>query len=142
MKNTITALIHNIATPLDAMAKAVERMADGHLDQMVQAPTGDEISKLSESINDLAINLQEILLHVWSHTEHSMTLINNITESIHSQSENRVSPEVREELEALRKGMEDMQTMVKAFEFYHIEIDKGKIVANENNGMGEERRMS
>lgn len=142
MKNTIITLIRNIAVPLDAMAKAVERMADGHLDQMVHVSTGDEIRKLSESINDLAINLQEILLHVWSHTEHSMTLINSITESIYFQSENRVSTGVREELEALRRGMEDMQTMVKAFEFYHIQIDEGKIVVNENNEKGEGRKIS
>jgi methyl-accepting chemotaxis protein len=53
----------NFVKPVDKMAKGVQRMAGGHLNELIQVSSDNEIGKIGELINDLAINMQEILLN-------------------------------------------------------------------------------
>jgi methyl-accepting chemotaxis protein len=119
--------------PLDKLGKTVYQMTRGHLDEMVTISPNGEINKIGELVNDLAINLQEILLHVWSHTSQDILLLDRIVKILGSQTRgNDLPPEIRDDLKSVYKDIEDMQSMVKAFDYYHVRLEKEKIVSDDN----------
>ncbi len=118
--------------PLDNMGKTVYQMNQGHLDEMVSVCANSEINKIGELINDLAINLQEILLHVWSHTGQDRILLDRIVKVCCTKSGgNGIPEEIKDDLRIVRQDIEDMQNMVKAFDYYNVRIEKEKIIAGE-----------
>jgi hypothetical protein len=120
--------------PLDNMGKTVHQMTKGHLDEMVSVCANNEINKIGELINDLAINLQEILLHVWSHTGQDIVLLDRIVEVCGTKSGgNGILEEIKDDLRIVRQDIEDMQNMVKAFDYYNIRFEKEKIIAGEKH---------
>ncbi|QTA92619.1 HAMP domain-containing protein [Desulfonema magnum] len=133
---TMFFFIRNIMKPLDDMAKAAKKMADGRLDEIIPVRTHDEIGKIGERINDLAMNLQEILLHIWSHTTCSKAILDQIDEIIRSQKSrptedcsSGIPLQLQEDVQSVRENIEDMQDMVQSFDaFYDIRLKDGKIV--------------
>ncbi len=126
----------NFMRPVDEIGKAVYMMANGHLDAMVPVCSGGEIGKMGGLINDLAINLQEILLHVWNHTGQDIVLLNRIVKVCRSQSEaNGMPAEIEDDLKLVRQDIEDMQSMVKAFDYYNVQFEEEKIIAAEKHNV-------
>jgi hypothetical protein len=122
----------SIAKPLDELGKVAFQMVNGRLNELVPVRTNDEIGKIGELINDLAINLQEILLHVWNHTGQDIVLLDRIGRIVNSQpGGNGMPPEIREDFRFVRQDIEDMQTMVKAFDFYRVRLDQTKVMKND-----------
>ena len=63
---------------------ATRLMTDGRLDQPVQIATRDEIGRIGELINDLAINTQEVLLYFWNHTQENRELIDRLEKKVYA----------------------------------------------------------
>lgn len=125
---TMFVFIRNIVEPLDAMGKSVKRIAEGHLDETVPIRCDDEIGKIGVLINDLSVNLQEVLLHVWNHTRQDLVLLDHMAEIIHAQPYDIFPRKVKEEFDFVRKDIEEMQEIVKAFEYYHIRFEGDKLI--------------
>ncbi len=122
----------NFVKPVDKMAKGVRRMAGGHLDKLIQVSSDNEIGKIGELINDLAINMQEILLHVWNHTGQDIVLLDRIVKGCATKSGgNGIPEEIKDDLKIVRQDIENMQNMVKAFDYYNVRFEKEKIIAEE-----------
>jgi methyl-accepting chemotaxis protein len=130
---TMILFIRNIVEPLDMMAKAAARIADGHLNETVPIRNNDEIGEIGELINDLAINLQEILLHTWNSADQNITLLDNMYTIICAQKESCKSRQLEEDIEFVRQDIESLKEMVKAFDFYNVELSDGKVMAAENS---------
>lgn len=130
---TMVVFTRNIVEPLDLIGKAAKKIAEGHLDETVLVRNQDEIGNIGELINDLAANLQEILLHVWNHTGDDIVLLDHICEEINAGPDNGLSPEIKQELAFVRQDIEDMQNMVKAFDYYNISLDNGRLMTCEEN---------
>ncbi len=128
---TMFVFVRNIVEPLDAIGKSAKRITDGHLDETVPIRCNDEIGKIGELINDLAINLQEVLLHVWNHTCQDIRLMDNIAEILDDQPGEILPATVREQFDFVRKDIEEMQEIVKAFEYYNIHFEGESLVGNE-----------
>lgn len=128
---TMVVFIRNIVEPLDAIGRSAKRITEGHLDETVPIRCDDEIGQIGELINDLAINLQEVLLHVWNHTCQDIRLMDNIAEIIHSQPGDIMPRDVREQFDFVRSDIEEMQEIVKAFDYYNIRFEGEKLVGEE-----------
>lgn len=127
----------NFVKPVDKMARGVRRMAGGHLNELIQVSSDNEIGKIGELINDLAINMQEILLHVWNHTGQDIVLLDRIVKICGSKSGgNGIPEEIKDDLRIVRQDIEDMQNMVKAFDYYNVRFEKEKIIAEETHNPG------
>ncbi|MCP4694525.1 MAG: methyl-accepting chemotaxis protein [Desulfobacterales bacterium] len=122
---TLFVFIKNIVTPLDEIRRVAKKMADGYLDEMVPVTTKDEIGKIADLINDLAINLQEVLIHLWRHTGQDIELLDQVVETIRSDRGDALSPDIGKNIDLVRQDIEDMQDMVKDFKFYDIHLDEG-----------------
>ncbi len=124
------AFIRNVVLPLNEIARATKKITDGDLTVTVPVKTEDEIGEIGNRINDLSANLQEILLDVWNGSTHSMRLIDEIDNSIRCREcncINCISPELRKELEFVRRHTEDMQAIVQAFDLYDVHLEDGKV---------------
>lgn len=125
---TMFVFIRNIVEPLDTMGKSVKRIAEGHLDETVPIRCRDEIGQIGELINDLSVNLQEVLLHVWNHTRQDLVLLEHMAEIIHAQPYEIFPQQVKDEFDFVRKDIEEMQEIVKAFDYYHIRFEGDRLV--------------
>ena len=130
---TIFLFMRRIIRPLDDIGRAAFKMAHGRLDEPVPIRDRNEISKIGELINDLAIDLQEILLHVWNHTRQDIVLMERIAVNMSSQSGGNGMPmDIKEDFYFVKQDIEDMRDMVKAFNYYHVRLDEEKVLANQH----------
>ena len=124
--------MRRIIKPLDEIGRATFKMAHGQLDELVPVQENNEIGKIGKSINDLAIDLQEILLHVWNHTRQDIILMERIAPIMRSQSVgNGLPAQFKEDFYLVKQDIEDMRDMVKAFNYYHVRLDEEKVLVNE-----------
>jgi len=124
--------IRNIVEPLDTMAKSARKIASGQLNETVPIRYDDEIGKIGQLLNELSVNLQEILLHLWNSTGQNIALLNNMYSIICSQADSCKSRQLEEDIECVRQDMETLQEMVKTFDFYNVELSDGRLLAAEN----------
>ena len=129
----IFLFMRRVIKPLDEIGETAFKMAHGRLDEPVPARACNEIGKIGELINDLAIDLQEILLHVWNHTRQDIVLMERIVAIMSSQQGgNGMVVEIREDFYFVKQDIEDMRDMVKAFNYYHVRLDEEKVLVNEH----------
>ncbi len=129
---TMVVFIRNIVEPLDTMAMSARKIASGHLDETVPIRYDDEIGKIGKLLNELAVNLQEILLHLWNSTGQNIALLDNMYNVICTQAESCKSRQLEEDVETVRQDMLYLQEMVKTFEFYNVELSDGRLLAAQN----------
>jgi HAMP domain-containing protein len=129
----IFLFMRRVIKPLDEIGRAAFKMAHGRLDEPVPVRARNEIGKIGELINDLAIDLQEILLHVWNHTRQDIVLMERIAANMSSQPGGNGMPvDIKEDFYFVKQDIEDMRDMVKAFNYYHVRLDEEKVLVNEN----------
>ncbi|NJL58925.1 MAG: methyl-accepting chemotaxis protein [Desulfobacteraceae bacterium] len=118
--------IRNIVEPLEHVLMAVRKITEGNLDTTVPIRNSDEIGKIGEQINALSVNIQEILLHVWNHSRDAGVFLERIEHYVRS-SEGSPS-DTEQDIALIRNSMEEMQNMVKTFEYYDIRMDDDRLV--------------
>ncbi|OQX25588.1 MAG: hypothetical protein BWK80_14840 [Desulfobacteraceae bacterium IS3] len=116
--------IRNIIEPLEEVLSAACKITEGYLKETVPIRNKDEIGKIGEQINALSVNLQEILLHVWNHSRDSADILKRI-------SNGDIPSDMAHDIAAVRHSMEEMQSMVKTFEYYDIRMDEDRLMAEE-----------
>lgn len=130
-------IIRNMAKPLDDIGRVACRMADGRLDELIRVKTLGEIGKIGEFINDIAMNLQEIMLHVWNHTKHDILILDRIVGIIKSQPDgNGLFQEISEDFRIVKEDIENMRSMVEDFDYYGVRLKDGRTIADHDNLKG------
>lgn len=127
--------IRNIVKPLEEVLNAARRITEGYLKETVPIRNKDEIGKIGEQINALSVNLQEILLHVWNHSRDSADILKRI-------SCGDLPSDMARDIAAVRQSMEEMQSMVKTFEYYDIRMDEDRLIAGEDPNRREKEKIS
>ena len=118
-------LMKTMVAPTRRLAAISIQMAEGRLDAAVPQGPRNEIGRIGGAINELAVNLQEILLHVWNHSRGVTALLNQIREA---PSETML-PGVKRHAEEILREIQDLQTLVRAFACYDIHLEDGRILA-------------
>jgi methyl-accepting chemotaxis protein len=135
----IAAMIYwarNIMRPLAEVGAATRRMAEGHLETLNQIRRTDEIGLLGENINDLAVNMQEVLLFVWNHSQMSRDLLENIAGELNVTLEepvpdpDRLSAGIRKDVLDMYRNNEDLRSIVLSFSYFEIKLEDEKMVSD------------
>ena len=118
----------NIIKPLMEMQSASRLMADGHLETLNHMQRGDEIGSLGENINDLAINLQEVLLFVWNHSRLSRDLLGSIADDLDlsldlEESGSKIEDGIQGNISKMHRNNEDLQSIVMSFSYFEIKLE-------------------
>lgn len=144
----IAAMIYfkrNIIKPLAEMQAASRLMADGHLETLNYMKRADEIGSLGENINDLAVNMQEVLLFVWNHSRLSRDLLENIADDLNfsldmEQSGSGSENGIQKDISKMHHNNEDLKSIVLSFSYFEIKLENEKMVSDYQQES--ERRVS
>ena len=117
-----------IARPLAKTSAAVGRMAEGNLSETIPAFACDEIDRIGESVNGLAVNFQEALILVWNQTENAIARIQRTTRQIAPDKTMGDAAEIVANLTSARQDLETMQMMVRSFDLYDVTINEGDVL--------------
>jgi methyl-accepting chemotaxis protein len=123
-------MIRNIVNRLDEVTKVAGKIAKGHLNEVVPAHQYDEIGNIGKVFNDVAVNLQEILLLLWNQTQNCLGYLDHADGN--NEKKNKTSTNLDERLQQMRHGLEDMQTMIRSFDFYGVRFEDGKLITRQD----------
>jgi methyl-accepting chemotaxis protein len=123
--------------PISIIQKAIYRLSRGKLNETVTFAEADEFSQIGSNINELAANLQELLLYVWKQTGQCLDLLNTINAQPSQQvpnSQSQISVEDRQRLAEMASALEDLRAMAKAYVFYDVQLDGEQTLAINDPG--------
>jgi methyl-accepting chemotaxis protein len=108
------------------LARALEQLARGQLNETVALDTPDEFGRMGASINELAANLQELLLYIWKKTGNCLTMLEHIQNNPELSHSRRLTPESIDYLDQLTESVDDLREMAKSYVFYDVSLDGNK----------------
>jgi methyl-accepting chemotaxis protein len=122
--------LRHIQRPIRTIQQAVFRLAQGKLNETVAIESTDEFGQIGSSINELAANLQELLLYIWKQTGQC---VHNL-ERIKLGNDPQIS---QQDLLELSRAIESLREMAKAYVFYDVHLDGEKALAINQPGQKE-----
>jgi len=135
---TLFLVVGRMLKPLGGMVAAAKDIAEGNLRGTVAVRSHDEIGMLSELLNDLAANSQEILLLVWNHTANSAKALREIKELVESQTGGDVAPSgIPERLRMVQEDLHAIQDVVRVFQFYQVALGQEDVTRGDWKRRGE-----
>lgn len=126
-----------INRPISAIRRAVFRLAQGKLNETVTIDSSDEFGQIGSGINELAANLQELLLYIWKQTGQCLTTVERIKNNSNLQDDQRLSAETTLHLQELSAAIENLREMAKSYVFYDVRLDGEHAVAINQPGREE-----
>ena len=126
--------VRQMGRPVRTISRAMSKLAKGQLNETVAIETSDEFENIGSSINELAANLQELLLHIWKQTGQCLTLLENIQSNPDLRHDKRLTLEGLGYLKQLSEAVEDLREMAKAYVFYDVSIEGTKTTAVNHPG--------
>ncbi|MDA8138428.1 MAG: HAMP domain-containing protein [Desulfobacteraceae bacterium] len=116
--------LHQIHRPIHAIRRAVTRLAQGKLNETVTLDSNDELGQIGAGLNELAANLQELLLYIWKQSGQCVTILEGI------KSDSRLSDaQGANHLDELTSAINNLREMAKAYVFYDVRLDGEQAVA-------------
>lgn len=109
-----------------AILRALEQLARGRLNETVSIDTPDEFGRMGASINELAANLQELLLYIWKLTGKCLTMLEHIHHNPELHHDRRLTLESLGYLNQLTESVDDLREMAKSYVFFDVSIDGNK----------------
>lgn len=122
-----------VLKPLAGLQAAARLMTDGHLDRLHRVSRADEIGRLAETVNDLAVNMQEVLLFVWNHSQESRDLLERIAERAAAAPPDAV---LEEDIERMREENDSLKDIVSSFSYFEIRLEHERMLAESDCGSG------
>ncbi len=124
-------LLRNIIIPLENIADAVRRINEGHLDKSIPIQAKDEIGHVIESINDMSVNMQEILLYIWNNNQQNFKLIDSMEEQLNKYLDNKtILSQLKKDIARIRQNNEEVQTLVTTFNYFEVKLEHEKMVSD------------
>ncbi|MDM8515901.1 HAMP domain-containing protein [Desulfobacterales bacterium HSG16] len=156
MLTVLHLFIRNVVDPLDKMAIITREMAEGRLDQLLPIKTRGDIGHIGSLINELAMNLQEILLYAWNNTTYTLRILDKIEQCHNPENskdnrndscaneirdekirDEKMQDGVEENIGMIREHLEDMRSMIRAFDYYDVRIEDDKVLGENVPGQKE-----
>lgn len=129
--------LRQINRPINSIRRAVFRLAQGKLNETVTIDSMDEFGQIGSSINELAANLQELLLYIWKQTGQCLTILEELQADSKERQNNPLSAQTIEQLQAVAASIEKLREMAKSYVFYDVRLDGEQAVAINEPGQKE-----
>ena len=115
--------------PVRVIQKALNQMARGQLNETVAMEAPDEFGQIGSGINELAANLQELLLYIWKQTGQCQTWLEYIQNNPDLHHDHRLTLESMGYLKQLSDAISDLREMAKSYVFYDVSLDNDQTQA-------------
>lgn len=126
--------MHRINRPIQAIHRAVFRLSQGKLNETITIESADEFGQIGSSINELAANLQELLLYIWKQTGQCISSLEQIKHIPGLQERTASSKITDEHLRELTEAVESLREMAKSYVFYDVRLEGEKTLAINHPG--------
>lgn len=120
--------LRNVMVPLMGLTRATRRMSRGDLSATVQVHSENDFEEIAETINDMAANFQEVLLLMGTTVGNLQSSVEEIERLIESDNAPRCSEDFRKQVQAIKRDLELLSSVMREFEFYHTRFDGRKVV--------------
>lgn len=121
----------SILIPLGITGDIVQQMTEGHLNKPIQIKADDEIGQVADGINSLAINMQEVLLYIWNHTQQNGILLDHISEQLKDNPDSVSTPSgIKDDVGQLRRENEELRDIVTTFDYFEVKLEHEKMVSD------------
>jgi methyl-accepting chemotaxis protein len=128
---TVMRRIHH---PLEKIQRAVSNLAQGKLNETVDISSTDAFGQIGSGINELAANLQELLLYIWKQTGQCMHIIDEIAPNGDCRASETATPCTNGHILQLKESVESLREMAKAYVFYDVRLEGDKTLAINSPG--------
>jgi methyl-accepting chemotaxis protein len=115
--------------PVRVIQRALNQLARGQLNETVAMDAPDEFNQIGSGINELAANLQELLLYIWKQTGQCQTWLEHIQNNPDLHHDHRLTLESLGYLKQLSAAIADLREMAKSYVFYDVSLDNDKTQA-------------
>jgi methyl-accepting chemotaxis protein len=122
-----------VVRPLDRMARFTDGLAKGCLNQTIKSGRGDEIGRIGQGLNEVAANIQELLLYSWNQAGNGRQYLENAKQSYKKETDN-VS--FRQNLKHAGHCMENIRLMAESFDLFEVSLSQGILEANVDEAKG------
>jgi methyl-accepting chemotaxis protein len=126
--------LRRLRRPVRDISKAISKLTKGQLNETVIIDTSDEFEQIGKNINELAVNLQELLLHIWKQTGQCLILLENIQSNPDFRHDKQLTLESLGYLKQLNEAINNLREMAKAYVFYDVTIQGTETTAVNNPG--------
>lgn len=113
------------------LESCTRKMADGNLQALVSPETKAcrMTGKIGENVNELTLNLQEVLLLIWNLSRQDLEVLARAENLARSGPEGEHQQALARDLDFLRRDLQEMQNIVRQFEFYNVIMQEEKLLA-------------
>ena len=122
-------VMRQIHRPMLTIRRALFRLAQGRLNETVTMDSVGEFRQMGDKINELAANLQELLLCIWKQTGQCLTTLEQIQDDSGQQLKCAPPEQNIEQLHQVIASIENLREMAKAYVFYDVRLDGEQTLA-------------
>lgn len=115
--------------PLRTISKALSRMARGKLNETVTIDAPEEFSQIATNINELAVNLQELLLYIWKQSGQCLEKLDQLEADGISGENHPMSAAHLDHIQQLYKAVEGLRNMAQVYVFYDVHLEGKRALA-------------
>ena len=137
----IGVISRRLNRPIRVIRHALSRLASGKLNETVSLETTDEFGQIGAGINELAANLQELLLYIWKQTGECNDLLEQIKDDKADNPKKQTNSLNMDRLFKLDEAIQNLRNMAKAYVFYDVRLDGEQALAvnepGKESGSGE-----
>ena len=114
--------------PVRTIDRAVSRLAAGKLNVTVAIESADEFGKIGAGLNELAANLQELLLHIWKQSGQCMALLEKEGARVNPAS---CTPPCHAAAahQQIYESIENLREMARTYVFYDVRLEGEQTLA-------------
>jgi methyl-accepting chemotaxis protein len=121
----LTMFIKNITEPLQHMIEASREISKGDLSQTIRIRADNELAQLGNVINELASNLQEIILLSRNACASGYRFIERTSYLLeHQVADDASTLQIREEIRQVKKEFQVLYEIIQYFSFYSVQTSK------------------
>jgi methyl-accepting chemotaxis protein len=133
----LRSAIHKINRPILKIQRAVSHLAQGKLNETVEIGSSDEFGQIGAGINELAANLQELLLYIWKQTGQCMNILEQIQHHAGDCQGEALTAKADAQIQQLSESIDNLREMAKAYVFYDVRLEGEKALAINRPGKTE-----
>ena len=126
--------LHQINRPIQKLQRSVSHLAQGKLNETVDINSTDEFGQIGAGINELAANLQELLLYIWKQTGQCMAIVEEINANSGKNKNEIQEKSIDGQIKQLIESIENLREMAKAYVFYDVRLEGEKALAINHPG--------
>ncbi len=118
----LTMFIKNITEPLQHMIRLSQQISSGDLSQTVQIDANNELAELGHVINEMASNLQEIILLSQRICANGQVYVDSAVRLLKTPtSDGRTLDELRQSIKSIGEELSTLNEVITFFNFYSFD---------------------